>query len=67
MPKVTSSAISEYDYDPLRRELTVKWNTGGTYVYTKVAPEKVDALVAAKSVGQYVNKNIVPYHEGLKV
>lgn len=70
--KVTSSAIEEYDYHPIRRELTLWWNKGGPHVYLNVPPEKVAALAEAdatkgKSVGAYVNKEIVPYHEGLKV
>jgi len=70
--KVTSSAIEEYDYDPRTRELTIKWVKGATYVYTKVPPDKVAAISDAdatkgQSVGMYVNKEIVPFHEGIRV
>ena len=60
---VESSAIDAIAYDPARRELFVRFSGGAEYAYRGVPPEEVAALLAAESIGTFVNTRIKPRYE----
>ena len=56
MPKVSSAAIDRVDYTPESRVLDI-WNKGGGhYSYYDVPEETYRALLAAPSIGAFVNR-----------
>jgi hypothetical protein len=61
---VDSSAVEAVGYDAGERELYVRYRgkSGGTYVYGRVTPREYRDLLAADSIGGYVNKEIKPRH-----
>ena len=57
-----SSNIESMEYDPDSHQLTVLFHSNTTYVYQDVSQEKVDAMMAADSVGKHFNSNIKNAH-----
>jgi KTSC domain len=55
---VRSSNISEIGYDPETREMGIKFNSGGTYIYSDVPPEAHTDLHNAASIGRHFHENI---------
>ena len=55
---VTSSNLAEIGYDEPRRVLEVLFKNGSVYQYFDVPPQEHQALMQAKSHGQYLNANI---------
>jgi hypothetical protein len=55
---VDSSAVAWVLYHRRRRDLDVGFRGGATYCYHRVAPEEYDGLLAADSIGAYVNRVI---------
>ena len=53
-----STAIRNFAYDPLARELWVTFVTGRRYVYFGVPPEKFSAFSNASSRGGFFNREI---------
>lgn len=60
MPKVSSSAVEEVDYAPSARVLDIKYKGGERYSYLKVPRREYEALLAAPSIGAFVNQRIKP-------
>lgn len=58
MIPVVSSNISSVGYDQMKGTLHVLFKNGGLYVYAGVPHGTFDALLAAESVGSFLNKNI---------
>jgi hypothetical protein len=57
---LSSSMLRAIAYDPQRRELRVRFHSGGLYRYHDVPPEIVEQLLepADGSHGHYFNENI---------
>jgi hypothetical protein len=63
---VASSSIAAVGYDAARRELTVRFAGGGTYVYSGVPARAHRDLLAAESIGGHFNReirNAYPYRQ----
>lgn len=58
MPHMNSSAILDIEYDTSKRELTIKFHSGKTYVYYNVPKPIYTDLMAASSAGDYFNRYI---------
>ena len=48
IPRIDSDALDGASYDPERRVLTVRFESGSVYEYDDVEPELYDELVAAQ-------------------
>ncbi len=61
---VESTAVEEVGYDDGERELYVRYRgtSDGVYVYAGVSPQEYRDLLAAESIGGYVNREIKPKH-----
>jgi hypothetical protein len=59
---VESTAVRAVRYHPATGELDVRFDEGGEYRYEKVPRSKYRALLAAESVGAFVNQEIKPNH-----
>ena len=55
---VTSSAISQINYDGLSQELIVTFTSGRTYTYYTVPSEIHHRFICAESKGQFFNEYI---------
>ena len=63
MQPVQSTHIAEVGYDRESQTLALKYRSGGVYHYKKVPEDVASALVSAKSIGAYVQANILyKYH-----
>lgn len=60
MIPVRSSSVAAVGYDDQTNELTIRFIGGGTYVYAMVPRSVVDGLLAAESIGTYVNATVKP-------
>ena len=58
---VKSSNVEAIGHDPNANELTVKYKSGGVYVYHGVTAEQHAALMAAPSIGGHLHKHIKPH------
>ena len=65
--QVDSSVILAVGYDDGASILEVVFRTGRTYRYFRVPPAAYDALVRAKSIGAYFNREIRPRYRGVEV
>jgi hypothetical protein len=59
---VGSSAVRAVRYHAATGELDVRFEEGRRYRYSHVPRSKFRALLAAESVGAFVNHEIKPYH-----
>lgn len=57
-----SSTIDAVGYDPDSRELTVRFHSGGTYLFFDVPEDKHQNLITADSVGRYFHRHIRGCH-----
>jgi hypothetical protein len=57
---VDSSAATAVRYNPQRQWLDVEYTSGGRYRYFSVPPEVHQELLAADSIGTYLNQSIKP-------
>ena len=62
VPEVESSAIDRVEYDDASRTLEIWYSGGDRYSYFEVPREKYDALLAAESIGGFVNAEIKPHY-----
>ena len=62
MPRVQSTAVEAVEHDPRRRDLIVTYTGGETYAYAGVERTTYEALLAADSIGRFVNDIIKPTH-----
>jgi hypothetical protein len=72
MQQVKSSQISHVGYDEPARELHVRFNSGGTYVYSDVAPQThFDFMLEGRreggSMGSFLHKRVKGVHEYRKM
>jgi hypothetical protein len=56
-----SSAIDRAIYDPDKLRLDIRFSGGDRYSYFDVPAEVYDALCAAESAGEFVNRFIKPH------
>ena len=62
MNPVTSGNVKAVGYDPASKTLRVEYKSGGVYEWDGVAPERHAELMAAKSIGSHLNKNLNQPH-----
>lgn len=62
MPKVDSSAVDFIDYDGESGTLDIWYREGEGYSYFEVPRDRYEALLAAPSIGAYVNAEIKPHY-----
>lgn len=67
MTPVESSNLAEIGYDSDRKELAVKFKSGGTHHYVGVEPDRHSGLMSAESHGKYFNQNIKGQYEQKKI
>jgi hypothetical protein len=58
-----SSQVKRVKYDENKSILTITFMTGKSYEYEGVKRYEFDALLAAESVGKYLNASIKPNHK----
>jgi hypothetical protein len=59
---VNSSAVRAVRYHLATGELDVRFEEGREYRYNRVPRSKFRALLAAESIGAFVNQEIKPHH-----
>ena len=62
MPRVDSSAVERVDYTPEREMLDIWYKGGSRYTYFDVPPEVYQALLAAPSIGAFVNHYVKDHY-----
>jgi hypothetical protein len=62
MPKVDSSAVERVDYTEASATLDIWYKGGGRYSYFDVPAEVYQALLAAPSIGAFVNGRIKDHY-----
>jgi hypothetical protein len=55
---VNSSNVSEVGYDEASSTLEVVFKNSGVYQYFDIPKSEYELLIAAPSIGQYLNQNI---------
>ena len=62
MPVIThnigSSLIETAGYDQQKKEMVVKFKTGGTYIYSQIPRDLFNAFLDAESPGKFFHSNI---------
>ena len=64
---VRSAAVSAVGYDPATNELDIEFAGGDVYRYSMVPPSVHRELLAAESVGAFVNREVKPYYPGREI
>jgi hypothetical protein len=64
---VSSSSIQSVGYDGSTRTLELEYVNGSVYRYFDVPQPTYAGLMAAPSIGSYVNARIKPYYECAEV
>jgi KTSC domain len=64
---VTSSAVASVGYDAVSSQLEVEFVDGDVYRYSLVPRWRVEELLAADSIGSYVNREIKSRYPGVQV
>jgi two-component system cell cycle response regulator DivK len=62
MPKVSSSAVDRVDHDEQTGTLDIWYSGGDRYSYFDVPRDVYEALLAAPSIGAFVNAEIKPHY-----
>ncbi len=62
MPRVASTAVERVDYTPETGTLDIWYAGGARYSYFGVPAEVYRALLAAPSIGQFVNLVVKPHY-----
>ena len=62
-----SSNIREYSHNLEENILTVTFKYGASYNYLGVPRKKFEAMKAAESVGKFLNAEIKPHYEFIKL
>jgi hypothetical protein len=55
---VNSSNVAEVGYDEASSTLEVAFKNSGVYQYFDIPKHEYESLIAAPSIGQYINQNI---------
>lgn len=63
MHPVESSNIAALGYDPEQKKLAVRFKNGGVYEYLRVSKKLHEEMVAALSLGKFLNQRIKPFFE----
>ncbi len=58
---VTSSVVRSIGYDETAQTLEVEFNSGVVYQYYNVAQIVYEQLLAAESIGKFINAEIKPH------
>ena len=64
---VESSNVASIAFDQSSSELHVKFNAGGHYAYKGVSIQTFGSMLAAESVGKFLNENIKPLFSFVQV
>jgi hypothetical protein len=64
---VTSASVKSVGYDLSSGTLELEYVNGSTYQYFEVPQPAYAGLLAAPSIGNYVNTQIKPYYEFAEV
>lgn len=64
---IDSSAASAVRYNAQRQWLDVEYTGGGRYRYFSVPAEVHQELLAAESIGTYLNQCVKPYYRYTKL
>lgn len=62
MPLVNSTAVRRVDYTAETGTLDIWYQGGHRYSYFDVPPELYETLLAADSVGAFVNEQVKPHY-----
>ncbi len=65
--RVRSSNLRSVGYDDGSRMLEVEFRGGGVYQYFRVPPEVFAELMAADSLGRYLNENVKEVYKFRKI
>ncbi len=65
--RVRSEAVASVGYDPATNELDIEYISGDVYRYAMVPPSVHRDLLAAKSIGAFVNRFVKPHYPGREV
>lgn len=60
MPRVDSRAVDWVDHDPATGTLEIRYTGGARYAYFAVPRAVYEALLAAESIGAFVNAEVKP-------
>lgn len=64
---VRSGAVAAVGYDPRTNELDIEFSGGDVYRYSMVPPSVHRELLAATSIGAFVNREVKPHYPGREV
>lgn len=64
---VTSGAIAAVGYDPSTNALEIEYVSGDVYRYSMVPASVYRDLLAAPSVGAFVNREVKPHYPAREV
>ncbi|WP_156222730.1 KTSC domain-containing protein [Pseudactinotalea suaedae] len=64
---VRSGAVSAVGYDPTTNELDIEYTGGDVYRYSMVPPSVHRELLAADSIGSFVNREVKPHYPGREI
>jgi lysyl-tRNA synthetase class 2 len=64
---VRSGAVSAVGYDPTTNELDIEYTGGDVYRYSMVPPSVHRELLAADSIGAFVNREVKPHYPGREI
>lgn len=67
MPFVDSSAVERVDYTAASRTLDIWYSGGGQYRYLDVPQALYEELLAAPSIGAFVNQRIKPHFACIQI
>ncbi|WP_156743454.1 KTSC domain-containing protein [Occultella aeris] len=62
--RVSSEAVASVGYDATTNELDIEYISGDVYRYAMVPPSVHRDLLAARSIGAFVNRFIKPHYPG---
>ena len=62
MPRVQSSAVDRVDYTPETMTLDIWYKDAGLYSYSGVPERVYRALLAAPSIGRFVNEAVKDHY-----
>ena len=64
---IDSSMIRQVGYNPERRSMVVRFNTGRRYAYKEVPIKEYKALIGAESAGKHFNKKVKDMYSHTKI
>ncbi|WP_420114605.1 KTSC domain-containing protein [Pseudactinotalea sp.] len=64
---VRSGAVGAVGYDAQTNELDIEYAGGDVYRYSMVPPSVYRELLAADSIGAFVNREVKPHYPGREI